>query len=183
MHFLCKCGKRISDTTDYLSYKAHIIADQDWFDFWDRIDEAIQSDETDRKKVADDFFQDTGNVDNIMFQCRDCGRIYISGKGRELYSFCPETAAPKNLLQSVKGEGWQVFLTAEWNDENPEWSEYHGYIFSTVNVEYDNLDMGFNDYDAFTERYYQLFEELKNKGIIRYAVMRRNKEKIHQWET
>lgn len=180
MNFYCKCGERISDITDYISYKAHMIADQDWADFFERIDEAIQSDEADREKVIDEFFHDTLDVDNIMYQCRKCGRIFINGKGGTLYSFSPETPVPANLLRSAKGERWQGSLTAEWKDVKPEWSEHHGYIFPNVNMRYDNLE--FDDYDAFTERYYQLFEELKNKGIIRYAVLKRNKEKIHQWE-
>ena len=37
MHFYCKCGKRISDTTDEISYKARMIADQDWLDLPEKI--------------------------------------------------------------------------------------------------------------------------------------------------
>ncbi|WP_338542496.1 hypothetical protein [Paenibacillus tundrae] len=42
MHFYCYCGNRISDTTDYLSYKGYVISDQDEFDFLDEIDRAIE---------------------------------------------------------------------------------------------------------------------------------------------
>ncbi len=34
MKFLCKCGKVIHDTTDNLSYKGTIIADQDIDILW-----------------------------------------------------------------------------------------------------------------------------------------------------
>ena len=31
--FACPCGGGVKDSTDYLSYKAHLIADQDFEDF------------------------------------------------------------------------------------------------------------------------------------------------------
>lgn len=42
MKFLCECGHPIYDQTDYLPYKAHVISDQDWFNFLDTIDDAIE---------------------------------------------------------------------------------------------------------------------------------------------
>lgn len=52
MHFYCQCGNRIDDTTDMISYKARMIADQDWDGFLDAICAAIESKEMDREKVA-----------------------------------------------------------------------------------------------------------------------------------
>ena len=43
MHFYCTCGYRISDTTDFLSYKAYILADQDQDDFFDGMEKLIRS--------------------------------------------------------------------------------------------------------------------------------------------
>lgn len=180
MHFYCGCGRRISDTTDYISYKAHIVADQDWFDFLDRIADAIESGESNRQKVIDELYNDTIYIDKGMYQCPECGRIFIDGEDNYLHSFIAEEPVRTNLLLSTKKENWKGFLYADWNDIKPEWSEYHGYIDCNVNIRY-NLP-GYNDYEVFKEKYYQLFDELKGKGIIRRAQMRRNRNIEHQWE-
>lgn len=180
MHFYCRCGYRISDTTDFISYKARIIADQDWDDFLDRIVEAIESCETDREKVVDDFYSNTLGVEKAMYQCPDCGRIFIDGEGNSLYSFGAEEPVKKDLLLSAKGESWQGFLHAEWDDVKPEWREHHGNIWPNINLKY-NIP-GFDDYNEFEEKYYQVFEELKNKNVIRNALMKRNRKVLHHWE-
>lgn len=180
MHFYCKCGYRITDSTDNISYKAHIIADQDWYDFLDRITAAIKSDETNREKVIDEFYSDTTDIDKLIYQCPKCGQIFIDGEGRRLYSFCAEGETKTDLLLSVKGKNWQGYLQAEWEDVKPEWSEHHGYIWPIVNLDYDIP--GFDDYNKFIEKYYQLFEELKSKNILRYSYMKRNMQILHFWD-
>ncbi len=181
MHFWCGCGNRMSDTTDMIYYKGHIIADQDWDDLYGKIEDAIMSPEKDRKKVADQFFSDIADLCRWMYQCPQCGRIFIDGEGASLHAFQPEKGCTeRRLLQSAKGELWQGFLYAEWEDEKPEWSEHHGYVWPIVNIEY-NLP-GFDDYDEFVAKYYGVFEELKEKGIIRRARLKRNRQLIHEWE-
>ena len=179
MHFYCKCGNRISDITDYISYKAHIIADQDWYDFMDIIVDAIESGKSDRKKLVDEFYRDTCGIDKQMYQCPVCGQIYIDGEGGSLYSFCPEAPVNTNLLQSIKGENWEGYLWAEWKDKKSEWSEHHGYIQPMVNGDYKSTD--WDDYNEFLKEYYRLFEELKEKQILRHATMKCNKKVIHDW--
>lgn len=56
MHFYCKCGRRIPDTTDEISYKARMIADPDWLDFLDSVCE-LMKEETDREKMIDEFYE------------------------------------------------------------------------------------------------------------------------------
>lgn len=181
MHFFCECGKRISDTTDYISYKARIIADQDWFDFFDRIEEAIKSGESDKEKVIDEFWRDTLDVaKSSMYQCTQCGCIFINGEKGAVYPFKPMGEVPMKLLRSAKGEKWQGWLHAEWEDVKPEWSEHHGHIWPCVNLDY-NMP-GFDDYDEFEKKYYQVFAELKDKGVIRRASLKRNKQIIHSWD-
>ncbi|UTW66576.1 hypothetical protein KFE94_00250 [bacterium SCSIO 12643] len=43
MKIKCVCDNLIIDQTDYLSNKGYLISDLDWFNFWDSIDEAIES--------------------------------------------------------------------------------------------------------------------------------------------
>lgn len=180
MHFWCGCGNRISDTTDMLSYKGYILADQDLDDLYCKIEDAIMSPEPDRKKVVAQFFSDIIDIDKTMYQCPKCGRIFIDGEARLLNAFRPEEGCTeRRLLQSTKGELWQGFLYAEWDDEKPEWSEHHGYVSPIVNIQY-NIP-GFDDYDAFVAKYYEVFEELKEKGIIRSAHLKRNRQVLHSW--
>lgn len=180
MRFECKCGYIIHDTTDYISYKGRVIADQDWFDFYDRIEEAIKSNQKDKEQVINEFWRDTSGIANEIYQCPKCGCIFISGKGRELHSFEPNSQVTLNLLISAKGEKWQGFLYAEWDDVKPEWRENHGLIYALVNAEYSGS--GYDDYEEFEKRYYELFEELKAKGIIRSASLKRNGKELHSWD-
>lgn len=180
MKFLCKCGYILHDSTDCISYKGIIIADQDWDDFYDRIEEAIKSKEEDKEKVMEAFWHDTLDVGNTIYQCPECGSIFISGEGRKLHSFKPNHPVPLNLLNSAKGEKWQGYLYGEWDDVKAEWMEHHGHIWANVNEKYDIPE--YDNYEAFERKYYELFEELKNKGIIRSARLKRNKQLIHSWE-
>lgn len=180
MHFYCKCGSRISDITDHISYKAHLIADQDWYDFLDAVVDAITSKEPDREKVVDEFYRDKLNdVRRIMYQCPECGRIYIDGEGNRLYFFQPEEPVNTKLLQSSQGENWKGYLKAEWKDEKPEWSRYHGYIWPEINGDY--REIGLDDYEEFEKEYYRLFEELKTKDVLRGSTLKRNGKRLHYW--
>ena len=61
MKIKCTCGEIIPDQTDYLSYKAHIIGEKNYFDFLDTIDEAIESTEEDREKLCNNVRQAEAN--------------------------------------------------------------------------------------------------------------------------
>ena len=56
-----------------------------------------------------------------------------------------------------------------WQEEYPD----------EVNKSFE--PMYFNDKEEFQKQYYLLFEQLKKEGIIRSAVMKVNKELIHDW--
>ena len=180
MHFYCKCGNRISDTTDMISYKAHVIPDQDWDNFVDEICDAIESKETDREKVIQNFFSKTLNADKLMYQCTQCGCIFIDDEDNTLRSFVPEGVVNTNILNSVKGENWKGFLQAEWKDEIPQWQEHYGNIYPIVNVKFKNLE--FDDFQEFEDRFMEIFKELKAKKIIRYARMKCNNKNIFNWD-
>lgn len=40
MNFTCSCHTVITDTSDYISYKGYLIADQDYFDLDNAIERA-----------------------------------------------------------------------------------------------------------------------------------------------
>lgn len=37
----CHCGSKIFDSTDHLSYKGHLIPDQEWFSLHDALDDEV----------------------------------------------------------------------------------------------------------------------------------------------
>ena len=55
MKIKCTCGEIIPDQTDYLSYKAHIIGEKNYFDFLDTINEAIERTEENRENCVITF--------------------------------------------------------------------------------------------------------------------------------
>ena len=42
MHFYCTCGYRISDTSDFLSFKASVLSNQDEEDYVDGIEALVK---------------------------------------------------------------------------------------------------------------------------------------------
>lgn len=181
MHFYCECGNRINDTTDMISYKAHMIADQDWFDFLDAICDAVESKEADCEKIIHKLYNETINAaGRVVYQCVKCGRIFMEDREHKLHTFYPEGEADNRLLNSEKGSAWKGHLYAFWYDEKPEWINYHGSICPEVNIYYENLS--FDDYEQFEARFCEIFEELKAKKLIRYAKLERNRTKIFSWD-
>jgi hypothetical protein len=107
MKFLCECGHVIRDQTDNLPYKAHSYPDQSMEALYAAIDrlmkspapsDLLQRDERMRAIV----FPKGGR---IMYQCPDCGRLYIADKGK-LHCFKSEFGdAPKTLFQAKPPPG------------------------------------------------------------------------------
>ncbi len=185
MHFYCTCGYRISDTTDFLSYKAYMLADQDQDDFFDGMEKLIKDDSLSREECAERVVIRHANdyLKRNIYQCPQCGRIFIEDNeenGFKLHIFAPEGDVNKKLLTSAKDTKWKGFLHAEWNDKKFEWRESHGYIFVNTNVPHDE-DLSFDDKEAFWKRYYELFEELKAEKLIRSALLIENDKWLHSW--
>ena len=76
MKIKCTCGEVIPDQTDYLSYKAHIIGEKNYFDFLDTINEAIESTEENREKLCNNVRQAEANRLRIFgFQKKKISRL------------------------------------------------------------------------------------------------------------
>lgn len=101
MKFLCECGRVISDQTDDLAYKAHSYPDQSMEALYaatDRLmDSPAPSDILQRDRMMDDIVRPKGH--RLMYQCPNCGRIYI-GDDDKLHCSKPEFEdAPKTLFE------------------------------------------------------------------------------------
>ena len=181
MKFICSCGHRISDTTDYLPYKGHIIADQDWFDFLEEIDAAIEKSgptPKDKENALMKIRDLSINLSKTVYQCEECGNVFFDTKQPYFEEFrsCNDNVN-KGLLQSAKGEKWQGILYGEWVDVKPTWSSSNGYIDGTgliKGTQYDN-------FETLEKEYYLKFDELKKKNVLRYSTLKKNKTIIHSW--
>jgi hypothetical protein len=75
----CKCGNILPDNTDYISYKAQFIADQDKEDLYNTFDKDYQL-------IANTFSKYSGEI----FQCDICGNLILL-KNNERYDFKSQT--------------------------------------------------------------------------------------------
>ncbi|BFT69364.1 hypothetical protein [Paenibacillus sp. P36] len=111
MKFLCECGHAIYDQTDYLSYKAYLISDQDWFNFLDEIDDAIEktgSTTEEKEKALMRVRSLAINLTKLVYQCDECGNIffnnsYNSSPQLEMFRSCSDNPN-KILLKSAEAD-------------------------------------------------------------------------------
>jgi hypothetical protein len=106
MKFLCECGFLISDSTDHLPYKAYSHPDESFDAVYDAIDRLMKfpppDDQPERDQLTFAITEPIGG--RTMYQCPECGRIFIWGDERRIYSFKPEdTDTPKNLFEGKPG--------------------------------------------------------------------------------
>ncbi len=105
MRIDCHCGKIISDTTDHLAHKAHLTPDQDIYEVWDGIDDEVIDRVASGELAVGDAYMKSRHIINSptrsMWQCFECGRLYIDGPDGELYCFVPEhEETEKRILRS-----------------------------------------------------------------------------------
>jgi hypothetical protein len=92
--FVCTCGESVDDNTDFLPYKAHLIADQDF--------EHFQAASAASPMEAHEFVKAT------VYQCPSCARlIVVPNSGEDEQTFTPDGDASPLLLGSVRGEDWK----------------------------------------------------------------------------
>jgi diphthamide synthase subunit DPH2 len=102
MKLTCPCGHIVSDTTDELSYKGHILADQDFHPVLDAIDESVIAAST-SKNSADEFSRRARNslIQRLrgIYKCESCGRVGIDDSECQMHWYKPENGIDiHNLL-------------------------------------------------------------------------------------
>ena len=70
MRFLCECGHLITDTSDFLPYKAYMISDVDWEDYWEAHEREALG-----KPLGP--YQEPMFYEQSFYQCEECGRLYF----------------------------------------------------------------------------------------------------------
>jgi hypothetical protein len=151
----CNCGQIIFDQTDFLANKAHIIADQDYMDFFEEIE---NNEFMEMTRKATKYFSE-------IFQCPNCNRLIIFryDKNKALV-FTPEDKKnSKDILNSYLAEKWLGTMSANFTNGEGE-------IFWKT-----NLESGFRQKLSLLELkeiYLKKFEELSKLNILRHSFLR-----------
>ena len=99
MKILCTCEHLIIDQTDFLKHKGYLISDTQWFDFWDDIDAAIEkSGPSAKQKEAAAMHLRRQNIFKILYECTQCGKLYVSGEGNSLIAYTPDSGTYEGVL-------------------------------------------------------------------------------------
>ena len=106
MKFSCDCGRIISDQTDALPHKAHLIPDQLWNSLWDEIDANILLPLSQRRLTEEAASMRLrtliSNATRLAYQCPDCGRLFLDVKQPALHAFVPaDVATPRDILSAT----------------------------------------------------------------------------------
>jgi len=180
MKIKCECGGVIVDQTDFLPYKAHMISDQDWFDFLDAVDYAIEkSGPTSKEKESSlmGIRRLAIKLTRFIYQCASCGRLFIENENHELETFIKqEPYEGKQILASALGENWKRTLIGDWQESRN--GTFKGYLWC-MDVKSD--ECGFDNWKQLEDKYYSIFHELKSKDVLRSALLKKNYEVIHSW--
>lgn len=104
MKIRCHCGTAIIDQTDDVPNKAHLIPDQDWLATLDAIDAEVLLPLSGGLIGEDAASMRTrsiiGRAARGVWQCRECGRLYLDGPDGRLRCFAPDDLNPdRDALQ------------------------------------------------------------------------------------
>lgn len=109
MKIECVCGAMIVDQCEELPNKAHIIPDDNYWGLLRAIDDAITKSGPSaaaREAAALTVVDLVINMSKSMYQCGNCGRVYIDGPAPTFntYQFNPNDGTiPRELLKSQLG--------------------------------------------------------------------------------
>jgi hypothetical protein len=193
----CICGNVLRDQTDYIPYKAHFVADQDYEDLLVGIEQQLAGilmqglstpTATNQTKLLGRVLWDAmRSYTRTMYQCTNCGRLCLDDPDdlRELQWFKPEDDTHwKPVLASVKGEGpkvWMRNLVGHWDP-----SRFKGRLWYDPPVGEKGGVEQFADWSSLQSRYYELFEVLKADGNLAGARLGIGNEgepiqDVHNW--
>lgn len=102
MFISCACGEKIHDNTDFMSWKAHLLPDQQWEELFDIVDSALETpDKAARREEIQVKVRDKiRNLFRSAWECVACGRLYIENKGGELLCYAPQDSNPPRYILS-----------------------------------------------------------------------------------
>jgi hypothetical protein len=194
LKFLCNCGNEIRDQTDYLSYKAYFYADQDF----DEVTEGTQQPVRDVSKLLrpkrtspeeeqrvinlalDSVSRPFVQYSRHVYQCLECGRVYIEDDERNLQSFLPEDrGSVRRVLLSTEGEKWRGWLRGNWSLIG---RRREGGAISWSAGKSGDRNEQFDEWEVLESRYRSLFDELSGRDLLRRATLTKHDQTIHTWQ-
>jgi len=204
----CYCGGTIHDGTDYLPTKAHFVSDEDFFDLLDELTKVIdlvsassssegveeqwkfllwgkkleyELPQRPLREIADSAIHNImGRYTRIMYQCNQCGRLYINDWNHQLHCYEPhDEAVLRDILWSDRGKQPTTHLIGRWHTET-HWPD-KGNLYWHKSQNCESGTEKFNDYEEFEHRYFELFEQLNAEKNLRNASLRKDGEIIHVW--
>ena len=89
MKIKCNCGNTILDITDALRYKAHYIPEVNWDEIMEKIECYIKEGNQDKEKLCWDMRKTIIEKTRLIYQCNNCGKVYIEDEKRNLIEFNP----------------------------------------------------------------------------------------------
>ncbi len=166
----CICGRTLSDSTDFLFYKAHVIPDMDTDDFYA---------EAKRTHAGN-----SGDYTFTLYQCPDCGRLILSRPGHQQWQyFLPEYEdTPKRVLASTMGDNYRRILYARFTEQSKDMLD-RGFRNGYVEC-YGINEQGYESFDTWEEtekRYFELFELYQQADRLRGAWLKKGSEIVHDW--
>jgi len=181
MKILCKCGGIIYDQTDFLPNKGYVISDQDWFDLLDAMDRAIEKlgpTILEKEKACMHIRSLMTKLSKPIYQCQKCGCLFVFNEKKELEAYNKTYPFEGNsVLKSSFGLNWKGTLIGEWRESRE--GESKGYIWHN---DISDREGSFCNWNDLEERYYSIFNELRERDILRSAILKKNNEVLHSWE-
>jgi hypothetical protein len=104
MKYSCPCGYLLYDGPDQNPNIAHLIPDQDWFRWLDAVDAAIERDHPtakDKEAACMSLRTLLGEISRPMWQCPECGRLWILDPECRRQEFAPATEAARKILRGA----------------------------------------------------------------------------------
>lgn len=163
---VCGCGATLPDNTDCISYKARLLADQDFPDFLEEMEAECSG------PAPGKAWRYFGEI----FQCGSCGNLIIfPPDGTARCDFQPvEQEHWQWVTRSYLGEGWKGILRGHY------WRKSEaGEVFW-----YTNGDQGLLTGLSLQETrrlYGEKFDELRSRGVLQSSFMRIDGEEEHLW--
>ena len=106
----CGCGFVFHDNSNGHYWKAHLITDKDWFPLLNMADSLIESPDPDRAVLCHTLRHNLSGKDACVqerdvYQCPECGRVYIEDPDGRFFCFAPEDPDSEKMLFNHKGTG------------------------------------------------------------------------------
>ena len=166
MKFACACGNVIRDQTDYQPHKAHLISDQDLFDALEISDARSRA-----------WFP---SLTRALYECRQCGRIWVEAAGNQLLAYIPEKHSGP-VLAPAAGNRWRAPLRAQWLDKPTIPGAPPGVLFCTLGNHEQTAT--FDDWSELEHAYRLALESRRSAGTLRDAILTKNGEVLHAWSS